>query len=108
MRNVKVSEDAPARALIWAARFEGTTLLLLLCIAVPLKHLAGYPQLVSLLGPVHGVAFIIYVSITLKTATEHAWSSGVLLRVLFAALLPFGGFFTARFLQKNVAIKQQE
>ena len=44
----------------WAAVLEGVTLLVLLGIAVPLKHLAGVPNGVSWVGPVHGVAFMVY------------------------------------------------
>ncbi|WP_414445616.1 DUF3817 domain-containing protein [Burkholderia sp. 22PA0106] len=39
---------------------EGATLLLLVCVAVPLKHLAAFPPATRLMGPVHGVAFVLY------------------------------------------------
>ena len=39
---------------------EGTTLLVLLCLAVPLKHLGAEARLVTLLGPVHGLAFLLW------------------------------------------------
>lgn len=49
----------PLTRLRIAGLFEGTTLLFLLLIAVPLKHLAGYPEIVSAAGPVHGLAFVL-------------------------------------------------
>lgn len=101
MQNSKGFEASPLRSLIWAARVEGLTLLLLVGVAVPLKYLAGDPQLVSFLGPVHGIAFITYVSTALMAAAEHSWSRGMLLRVLLAAFVPAGGFFTARLLRKQ-------
>ncbi len=40
---------------------EGTTLLLLVFIAVPLKHLAGWKAMSSVMGPIHELAFLAYV-----------------------------------------------
>jgi integral membrane protein len=48
----------PIRKLRIAGLIEGTTLLVLLLIAVPLKHIGGIPQFVSVMGPLHGAAFI--------------------------------------------------
>jgi integral membrane protein len=44
------------RRLRLASWAEGATLLLLLLVAVPLKRLAGWPEAVSLMGPLHGAA----------------------------------------------------
>jgi integral membrane protein len=78
------------------AILEGSTLLLLLFIAVPAKRLFGYPEAVSVLGPVHGAAFILYVlalSVFLvrKQLNSTQWSLGLL-----AAFLPFGSFLFER------------
>ena len=40
-----------------AGYLEGTTLVTLLFVAVPFKHLAGYGGLVSVVGPVHRAVF---------------------------------------------------
>ena len=39
---------------------EGTTLLVLLLIAVPLKYGLDMPEFVSTMGPIHGLAFVFY------------------------------------------------
>lgn len=52
------------RRLSW---IEGATLLLLVGVAVPLKRLAGWPDGVTLLGPVHGAAFLLYTGLVLWT-----------------------------------------
>jgi integral membrane protein len=44
----------------YCSLWEGLTLLLLLTVAVPLKHLGGQPGMVSWLGPLHGLAFLAY------------------------------------------------
>ncbi|HMA50030.1 MAG TPA: DUF3817 domain-containing protein [Magnetospirillaceae bacterium] len=43
------------------ALVEGSAFLLLLFVAVPLKHLAGIDAPVLILGPLHGIAFLAYV-----------------------------------------------
>ena len=74
------------------AILEGTTLLLLLFLAVPAKRLFGYPEVVTLMGSIHGAAFIVYiVTLTAFWAGKHLklgqWCIGLL-----AAFLPFGSF----------------
>jgi Domain of unknown function (DUF3817) len=44
-----------------ASLVEGLTLVLLVCVAVPLRHLAGWPVVTAVMGPVHGLAFLFYV-----------------------------------------------
>ena len=50
---------SPIARLRVLGRIEGVTLLTLIGIAVPLKHLAGEPMLVTLLGPLHGAVFLL-------------------------------------------------
>ena len=77
---------------------EGTTLLVLVGVAVPLKHLAGMPTAVSMLGPLHGLAFIAYFVAAMEVvgagelARRDAW------RTALVALVPFGTFANDRFL----------
>lgn len=80
---------------------EATTLAALVCIAVPLKHFAGYTHAVSVLGPVHGMAFLVF-----SWSVIHAASSGYLRkqeiwRLLIASVIPFGGFFSAAWLARG-------
>jgi len=89
--------------LCWASVLEGTTLLLLLGIAVPLKHIADIPQAVSLLGPIHGIAFITYLWLAINLAGQENWETSQLLRIIGAAFIPYGGFMTARYIRKRLA-----
>lgn len=74
------------------AIIEGSTLLLLLFLAVPAKRLFGCPEAVTLMGSIHGAAFIVYV------VTLMAFFAGKHLNLqqlgvgLFAAFIPFGSF----------------
>ncbi|MEM7020068.1 MAG: DUF3817 domain-containing protein [Pseudomonadota bacterium] len=90
------------------ALLEGSTLVVLVCIAVPLKHLLGMPQMVSVIGPIHGMAFLLYLWMVINVVSGEAWSKIEITRVLFAAVVPFGAFLNASFMRhKEDEIVQQ-
>jgi len=73
---------------------EGISLLLLLFIAVPLKHYAHNPVPVKTLGPVHGALFLLYIFNALNVGVEKQWTfKGTTWKVLVACLIPFGTFY---------------
>jgi integral membrane protein len=80
---------------------EGTTLLLLIGVAVPLKHLAGYPIATRVMGPVHGVAFVLYVWMLIQTVSIGGWSRAATARMVLAAFIPFGAFPNERALARR-------
>ena len=84
------------RLLRAVALVEGTAFLLLLFVAVPLKHLAGVEEPVQVLGPAHGVAFLAYAWLLSRLAVERDWPRGRVLRMAAAGLLPLGAFFVLR------------
>lgn len=49
---------------------EGTSFLLLLFIAMPLKYMMGIPEAVKYIGMAHGVLFIAYILILLGATTK--------------------------------------
>lgn len=79
-----------------AALVEGSAFLLLLFVAVPLKHLAGIDLPVLILGPVHGIAFLAYAWLIARLTVEQAWPPGRAIRLGVAGLIPFGAFFALR------------
>jgi integral membrane protein len=82
---------------------EGTTLLLLLGIAVPLKHLAGIPTATSIMGPIHGIAFVLYVWMLVQTVSIGGWTRAAAARMVLAAFIPFGAFVNERALARRQA-----
>lgn len=89
----------------WASLAEGATLLLLVGVAVPLKRLAGFPEAVSVLGPIHGGAFLLYVAMVLNARQKGLWSPTETLQLLLAAIVPFGAFLvTGLFRRKQAAL----
>jgi integral membrane protein len=74
--------------------FEGTSLLLLVCLAVPLKYLFDMPELVSIIGPVHGILFLLFIFQTISAGIEQHWQfRKTTWKVLLACLIPFGTFY---------------
>lgn len=90
------------RRLRTAALVEGTTLLLLLGVAVPLKHLAGLPLPVSVVGPIHGMAFLSYLWMVFNSVSSQSWSGREIGCLLAGALLPFGGLLTASLINRKL------
>ena len=72
---------------------EGTSYLLLLFIAVPIKYWMNDPQYVKLLGMPHGLLFVGYILLAFLLKSELNWSIKKLGVVLIASILPFGTFY---------------
>lgn len=72
---------------------EGVSYLLLLFIAVPLKYFAGLPQMVEIVGPIHGGLFVLFLlSVVEVTIRRPWWSVKFWFFAGMAAFLPFGTF----------------
>lgn len=82
---------------------EATTLILLIGLAVPLKHLGGWSLGVTVMGPVHGLAFAAYIWIALQTVAGGGWNRAETMRLFGLAFVPFGGFLNLGFLSRRAA-----
>lgn len=91
------------RRLHHAALAEGATLLVLLGVAVPLKHLAGQPGLVTVMGPLHGLAFLYYLWTVSNTAAGDDWTRAEVVRMVACAMIPFGAWFSIRLVRRKAA-----
>ena len=76
----------------WVAYAEAASFLALL-VAVFVKRVVEGPNAVPVLGPIHGVLFLIYVVMVLQVRPSQRWGLGQTLLVIIASALPFGGFF---------------
>ena len=84
-----------------AAIFEALTLLALFCVAMPLKYWADFPSAVSIAGPIHGLAFMVFLWFVIRS-----WAEGLInwfgaLRLFIGAFIPFGGFVNERWLRRQ-------
>jgi integral membrane protein len=85
----------------WAALFEGSSLLLLLFVAMPLKYYAGIPEAVKIIGPLHGLLFLSFIVLLFSHAAKNELSLTKTLIGLIASFIPFGTFiFKAKILTK--------
>ncbi len=82
---------------------EATTLLVLLLVAVPLKHVFGYTLATRIMGPVHGAAFVAYAWSVIATVSGGGWSRSDVARLGLGAFVPFGGFLNAGLLRRKQA-----
>ena len=94
-------ERSQLRKLHLASLGEGTTLILLVGIAVPLKHLAGQPLGVRIMGPVHGLMFLAYLWTVVQTVSGGGWSGRDIARLVIGALVPFGGFLNISLIRRK-------
>lgn len=80
---------------------EGSSLLLLLFVAMPLKYLAGQPLAVSVVGSAHGVLWIVYLGFLAAAWKRLDWSFGTLFLGGVASVLPFGPWFFHNYLDRQ-------
>ena len=85
------------------AWLEGTSFLVLLGVAMPLKYLAGMSAAVRVVGLVHGLLFIAYALLTAYLLFRGPWTFKRATVAMLASLLPFGTFVFDRSLQREAA-----
>ncbi len=84
----------------WAALFEGSSLLLLLFVAMPLKYYAELTLGVKIIGPIHGILFLSFIVLLLLHAVKRDLSLIETVIGMAASLVPFGTFiFKAKVLR---------
>ena len=89
------------RTLRWIGYAEGTSFLLLLGIAMPLKHLADRPEAVLYVGWAHGLLWVLYVLAALRAWIVCRWPVFYFFLAGLASVLPFGPFVFDRWLRNR-------
>lgn len=74
------------------AMLEGSSLLILLFIAVPMKRLMDMPEAVSIIGPIHGGLFILFNLILFSHLFKGNLTAVKTFVGFLASLIPFGTF----------------
>ena len=80
------------RQLRLVALLEGSSFLILLFIAMPLKYLAGLPLAVRVVGSIHGALFLLFLAALYRAARARAWPRRRSVIAFVASILPFGTF----------------
>ncbi len=74
------------------ALLEGSSLLALLFIGLPLKYMAKMAIAVKIIAPIHGVLFLSFVVVILLCMLKRELSFGKTLIGILSSFIPFGSF----------------
>lgn len=89
------------------ALVEGTTLVLLMGVAAPVKRMFDLPEVSSIIGAVHGLAFIVYVAMLIEFYVAGLIGKWLGLRCFILALIPTGTFWNEPSLRRREAAIEQ-
>jgi integral membrane protein len=83
---------------------EGCSFLILLCIAMPMKYFMGMPEVVRVVGSIHGGLFLFYVGQLARVHFSQRWSFSFSLYALLASVIPFGTFMLDKQLREKEVV----
>ena len=88
---------------------EGLSFIVLLGIAMPLKYVAGMPEMVRVVGMAHGILFLLFVAAVAQVAVERRWPLARVALALAASVVPFGPFvLDARLLRRELEAEARD
>ncbi|MGE0645518.1 MAG: DUF3817 domain-containing protein [Nitrospira sp.] len=94
----------PIQRFRMTALAEGSSFLLLLFVAMPMKYVMGMPRAVTVVGAIHGILFLAYVAQLAKLRTTYQWDNRFSLYAFLASLLPFGPFVFDKHLREKEVV----
>ena len=97
------SQSATLKNLTIMGYLEGTSFLLLLGVAMPLKYLMGIPEGVKYIGMAHGILFITYIVILMGATIKIKMPIWAIPAGVLGSLLPFGPFIFDHVLKKRLS-----
>ena len=104
---MKTPRLSALRALYVFGLAEGTSFLVLLLVAMPLKYLAHQPEGVRIVGPIHGGLFLIYVGLVLLNALLSRWKWTRALAGVVSSVVPLGPFFFDASVKREIEALQR-
>tara|TARA_B100000287_G_C20431380_1_gene701657 strand:+ start:551 stop:832 length:282 start_codon:yes stop_codon:yes gene_type:complete len=78
------------------AFLEGTSYIVLLFIAVPIKYLLQNEFYVKMLGMPHGILFMLYILLAFMIKSKMNWNLYEFMMVVISSVIPFGTFYVDR------------
>lgn len=93
------------KALRWIAFLEATSFLCLL-VATYLKYSDHGAVGVQVLGPLHGLLFLLYVGFVALLYKSEGWSTKTTILILIGAVVPFGGYAVDWFILRERPVTQ--
>lgn len=101
------SQNTALKSLMIMGYLEGTSFLLLLCIAMPLKYMMGIPEVVRYVGMAHGALFVAYIVLLVMTAMRIKMPVWAIPAGVIGSFLPFGPFIFDHVLKKHLSKTEQ-
>ncbi len=80
----------------------GTLLIVLVCIAMPLKYFADMPQMVNVVGVAHGWLYALLLITAYMLGRKAGWPLTRLLLIALAGTVPFLSFVAEHYARKDV------
>lgn len=93
--------SSPRLTLINTGHLEGISFLLLLFIAMPLKYIWDMPIAVRIVGSIHGILFIAFISVLWDAKGKIPLSMKTVVICFLLSIIPFGTFFLGRVVKGN-------
>lgn len=97
----QANEPALLKWLRLIGHAEAVSFLLLLFIAVPIKHFGDNPVPVRVLGPIHGSLFLLYIAIAIMATLRFRWTWTHVPLAVLASVIPFGPFLYEAWLRRR-------
>lgn len=93
------------RLIAWVV---GVGLVILVCIGVPLRYLAGFHGVVAVVGPLHGFLYIVYLLVVADLTARYRLEWWRALLVAAAGTIPFASFVAERRLSHLLAGREPD
>jgi len=74
----------------------GTALVVLVFVAMPIKYIGGQPTLSSIVSPIHGFLYMVYLVCAFDLYRRANWPLSRMATMVAAGLVPFLAFFIER------------
>jgi integral membrane protein len=100
-RTVSMSQIRVFRMIALA---EGISFLTLLCIAMPMKYFMGMPEVVRVVGAIHGGLFLLYIGLLTVVHFRQRWPVIFSLYAFVASVIPFGTFVLDKQLREKEVV----
>ena len=92
--------EKPLKRFRFMGLLEGSSLLILLFLAMPLKYFFGMPEAVSVVGSIHGFLFVSYCLMIAYMTFIVRWPFVYSVIAVIVAFIPFGNIIFDRKLDK--------
>src|SRR3954463_14068000 len=92
------------RAFRMIALAEGVSFLTLLSVAMPMKYFMGMPEVVRVVGSIHGGLFLLYLGLLAAIHFRQRWPVMFSLYAFVASIIPFGTFMLDKHLREKVVV----